>query len=132
VLLVALAAHQLVRVQRDGLSPWSGGGFGMFSTTDVWGDRRIALVVQRGGVRRTLEPPPALREDVRRVLALPSDARLRALADEIAQLPTPDEGELERVTVQVFARNYAHDGLASGWRLLRGVEIDGTTAGGRE
>lgn len=96
----------------------------MFSTTDAWGDRRIALRVQRGGVLRDVDPPPSLREDVRRALALPSEARLRSLAADVAHIPTPDEGAIERVTVQVFARVYAPEGLASRWRLLRGVDVN--------
>jgi hypothetical protein len=43
LLLFAFVAHHLVRVRRDGLTPWKGGGFGMFSTTDTPWYRRVRI-----------------------------------------------------------------------------------------
>jgi hypothetical protein len=44
-LLVAVASVQVVLTRTAGLSPWKGGGFGMFSTTDDSGRRRVRVFV---------------------------------------------------------------------------------------
>ena len=44
-LLLAVAAVQVTLARTAGLSPWKGGGFGMFSTTDDAGRRRVRVFV---------------------------------------------------------------------------------------
>lgn len=83
-LLAAVALFQAWQTQRYDLSPWKGGGFGMFSTVDDPSARfvRLYLVTDQGVV-------PAQFPEVyaRRVLAIqtmPSPARLEGLARELA------------------------------------------------
>jgi hypothetical protein len=44
-LLVSVACVQIILTRTSGLSPWKGGGFGMFSTTDDSGRRRVRVFV---------------------------------------------------------------------------------------
>jgi hypothetical protein len=104
VLLAAVACVQIALARGAGLSPWLGGGFGMFSTTDAWGRRHLHAFAWRTGLRRELRVPPG--PAVRRALALPTDDHLRALAAELARMPGPDEAPLEAIEIQVFARRY--------------------------
>jgi hypothetical protein len=122
-LLVAVACHQLWRVRADGMSPWLGGGFGMFSTLDSWSQRHLRAWVVREGVRRQVEIPRELRDDVDRAVALPQESRLRRLAERFAALPSPDEGALEAVEVQVFRLRVDAETLQPSGELVRGYTL---------
>jgi hypothetical protein len=123
LLLVLVALHQLWLAHTQELSPWSGGGFGMFSTTDAGRARHLHAFVLRPGLVREVEPPSEAGPLVLRALTLPSDARLRALARELAQLPTPDYGPPSGVRLQVWRTRYDPGTLAPRGELVRGIEV---------
>ena len=124
LILVAVALHQLFLAHTAGLSPWSGGGFGMFSTTDAGATRHLHAFVLRPGILREIEPPRKLDELVRRALTLPSDSNLGALAAAIAEVPTPDYGPPTAVRVQVWATRFDARTLAPRSHILRALEVD--------
>ena len=121
--LIGVACYQIWLTQSAVLSPWSGGGFGMFSTVDGWGNRFLQVVALRPGVRRELEIPPALREVTRRVRAFPSEANLRAFAMALVDAPTPDDGPLEAIEIYVWSTNYDPITLAPTPSLLRSLRV---------
>lgn len=123
LLLLAIASRQVWLVAHEDLSPWSGGGFGMFSTTDAGPTRHLHAFVVRPGLLRELTLPSALDTRVRTALVLPSDANLRALAREVATLPTPDHGPASGVRIQVWQVRHDPVTLAPSSRLLRGFEL---------
>ena len=53
-----------------------------------------------------------MKELERRTLTLPSDSNLRALALELAELPTPDHGAATGVRIQVWRKRFDPDTLA--------------------
>jgi hypothetical protein len=110
-------------VHADGLSPWLGGGFGMFSSFDGWSHRYLRAYAVREGVRRELEIPAALRPEVAAALALPSDARLRGLAEALVDAPSPDEGALEAIALQVFRPRLDPETLQPSGELVRGLDL---------
>ncbi len=122
-ILIGVALHPLVLSQAMGLSAWSGGGFGMFSTTDAGGARHLHAFVIRPGLVREVQPPHWLEGLVRRSLAHPSDARLRALARELARFPTPDHGAATGVRVQVWTTRFDPETLAPSGRMVRAFEL---------
>jgi hypothetical protein len=121
--LIGVACHQIWLTRSADLNPWSGGGFGMFSTADAWGNRRLQVLAIRPGIRREVEIPPALREMTRRVRAFPSEANLRALALELSGAPTPDTGPLEAIEIQVWSTHYDPVTLAPTGSLLRVLRV---------
>ena len=123
LLLVAVATTQLWLAARSDLSPWSGGGFGMFSTLDHATRRHLHVYQVRPGLRREIAPPPALREEVRRSLTLPSEARLRRLALEIAKVPTADHGEPLAVQIQVWHTRFDPATLTPASAILRELVV---------
>ena len=123
LLLLIVAGNQLRLVSIASLSPWWGGGFGMFATTDAWATRHLHVFAIRPGVRRELEIPFSLRKKVERVLTLPSDARLQALARQFANAPTPDEGPLEAIELQVWATQFDPDTLAPSSTPIRFLTV---------
>ena len=124
LLLVAVACHQIVLTRTQGLSPWAGGGFGMFSSADAGSTRHVHAFVQRPGLRREVDPPPELRDSLRRAMTLPSDTRLREIARVLEKMPTPDHGPASSLEVQVWQTHHRVADLAPGSRILRSLVVD--------
>jgi len=122
-LLILVATHQIVLAHTSGMSAWTGGGFGMFASTDAGGRRHLHAFVLRPGIRRELRPARASAERVQRTLSLPSDRNLRALAAEIAEIPTPDHGPPTAVELQVWRVRFDPQTLAPAGLLLRSLEV---------
>jgi hypothetical protein len=81
VALCAVAGLQLYLATGHGLSPWKGGGFGMFSG---YGDRALRVIVttQRGDYELT--PEQIGTASIQSVIYFPTHARLRELAHALA------------------------------------------------
>lgn len=122
-LLIGGAGHQIWLTRSAALAPWSGGGFGMFSTMDAWGNRRLRAIAIRPGVWRELEIPSALQEMTRHVRAFPSEANLRTLAEALVDVPTPDDGPLEAIEIQIWFVEYDRATLAPTSALLRSLKV---------
>jgi hypothetical protein len=123
LLLVGVAAHQVFLANTAGLSPWSGGGFGMFSTTDAGAARHLHAFVIRPGIQREARIPEAMKDWAQRVATFPSDANLQAFALALADLPTPDHGPATSVRIQVWHTEFDPVGLAPIGRILRSLEV---------
>ena len=118
-MLVGVAGVQLTLAQREALSPWSGGGFGMFSTLDHGSRRHLHAFIVRPGLRREIRPPSELRRTVSRALTLPTESRLRSVAIALAETPTPDHGPPTAVQVQVWSTRFEPATLTPSSRILR-------------
>lgn len=122
-LLVVVALHQIWLVSSAALTPWCGGGFGMFSTLDSRGARVLRAVALGDGWQEPLEIPAALEDAARRAAVLPSDARLEELARALAP---PDAGELEApraLRIEAYTTEFARSDLRPGAVLLRALEV---------
>lgn len=97
VLLVALACAQLALAFGADLSPWKGGGFGMFATNDHGAFRSVRVYALEGGGERRVEIPSSLQRRSIQVRELPSAAALRGLAEALA--PEADGAEALRAEV---------------------------------
>jgi hypothetical protein len=115
--------HQLWLVEREGLSAWCGGGFGMFSTSDGRGTRHLHAVALSPAFRTSLEVPEDLQEDAERALALPTEARLLALAAALAERMPRDLEPPDTIRIDVFALRHDPETLAPRGELLRSVEL---------
>src|SRR5262245_49145722 len=80
VLLVVVALCQVALAKTVGLTPWKGGGFGMFSTLDHGAYRGVVAIVEAPDRSETLEIPPSLEELAARAAACPSSWLLGELA----------------------------------------------------
>lgn len=96
--LTAVALAQITLTQVEELTPWKGGGFGMFSTIDSPSARvlRLELHTESGVV--PVEIPPSAKRAAEEARAMPTQARLEALALELSRLrwmsaPGGDDGE---------------------------------------
>ena len=121
LLLLVVACVQVYLVRTQDLSPWKGGGFGMFSTNndehrgvDVWvedsqGERRIDV---SGDYR------------VARYAGYPVESRLRGLAHRIAAAQRTSGTPVHRVRVSVWRRDFAVGTMEPLQVLIRQVVVD--------
>ena len=123
LLLLAIAGLQLLLAHATGLSPWSSGGFGMFSTADAGGRRHLHAFVLRPGIEREMRVSRALEDNVSRVLALPSRSFATSLARELAALPVPDHGPATGVRIEIWRTRFDPATLAPSNEILRVHEI---------
>ncbi|HVH06766.1 MAG TPA: hypothetical protein VNE71_12285 [Myxococcota bacterium] len=89
IALVLLACVQLALVHVAELSPWKGGGFGMFATNDHGSFRSVRVFAEQAGGERRLGVPSERLQALFRVRELPNAAALRAFAGSLAPL-APD------------------------------------------
>lgn len=80
VVLVVVAMTQMLLARTTALSPWKGGGFGMFSTTDGIASRYVRVFVQAPGRSEELGIAPSQEFAAGRAQLFPSDAMMTGLA----------------------------------------------------
>ena len=87
VLLVALAVQQIILSSAFHLSPWTGGGFGMFSSIDTFATRvlRGVLIVDGREIPIRLGSSDALVTPILQARVLPTRPRLERVADALAR-----------------------------------------------
>lgn len=120
LLLFVVALHQTYLVHAQGLSPWKGGGFGMFSTTDTSQERHLRVRVSGPGGEREIDLPDPLWGQAGLAIILPSERRLRALAEAIAaHLRRQGSEPISRVDVSVSHLQYDPRTLAPRGVILR-------------
>jgi hypothetical protein len=84
-LLVALALAQIGAWRGIGLSPWKGGGFGMFATNDHGAFRSVRVVELAAGAERPVALPGTLDRLRRHAREVPHEANLRRLAEALRE-----------------------------------------------
>ena len=128
LLLFVVALHQTYLVHAHGLSPWKGGGFGMFSTTDTSQERHLRVTVSGPAGEREIPLPDPLWGRAGLAIILPSERRLRALAEAIADYQRRQgSGPISRVDVSVSHLRYDPRTLAPRGVILRehSLKIEG-------
>jgi len=118
-LLIAVALHQIFLARSAALSPWSGGGFGMFSTLDHGSRRHLHTFVLRPGLRREVLLPDVHADEIKRALTLPNDARLRRLARTVSRMPSSDYGSATAVQIQIWNTRFDPETLTPTSQVLR-------------
>jgi len=122
-LLIVVALHQIFLAETQALSPWSGGGFGMFSSVDAGSTRHLHAFQIRPGLHREVRSPAFLEDEVRRMLTLPSPKRMREVATALADVSAPDHGAPASILLQVWHTRYDPDTLVATSRILREFEL---------
>lgn len=85
VLLVGVAGWHSYQVETKGLTPWEGGGFGMFSTVDKREARFVRCYLITPEQEVLVRTPPHLDTYVDRLRAMPTQKRAGHLAQFMAQ-----------------------------------------------
>ena len=111
-LLLIVAAYHFFLVRTQHLSPWLGGGFGMFASTDVGSSRKlIVTAISKNGVEHPVKLMGHLEELHQRARGLPSSSQLDVLAHEIWKELDKENTEnkefpLISLRIEVWKTNY--------------------------
>ena len=124
LLLCVVAATQIGLTRAVSLTPWKGGGFGMFSTLDHVGYRGVDAVVEAPGRSEELEIPASLEESAARAAACPADWLLRRLADEIVLRERRYDRTVTRVKLTAWRTEFNPTTLVATERTLRTFVYD--------
>jgi hypothetical protein len=118
-LLVLVAGTQVTLARSAALTPWKGGGFGMFSTTDDAARRRVRVFVSAPERSEEITISPSLQAAARRAAVLPADYELSRLAAGVAARERRNGRPVETVRIEAWRIDYARDTLAATSRLIR-------------
>ena len=119
LLLFVVAVIQIVLARTADLTPWKGGGFGMFATLDHGAYRGVDIVVDAPNRSEALEVPESLETAVARVAAYPADWLMRALAEGVSAREKRHQRPVSRVTLSVWRTDFDRETLQPSERLLR-------------
>jgi hypothetical protein len=122
-LLLAVAVIQVVLVRVADLSPWKGGGFGMFATTDGTAFRYVRLFVDAPGRSEELSVTASLEEPALRAQLFPSDHFLARLADAVWKRERRHGRDVATVRVEVWRVEFSDRPLRGTERRLRSFTI---------
>jgi hypothetical protein len=123
--MLTVAAAQVRLVDTVQLSPWKGGGFGMFASTDGGSNRRVRVYLVDQGAEHSVTPrSPSLRKLAERAGVLPTRARLEKLARAVGEQARLEHHALDRVRVEVWRTHFAKATLMSEQVLLAEAAVD--------
>ena len=119
VLLVVVALLQMTVGRAWGLSPWKGGGFGMFATLDARPFRYLRVYVTAPERSEELAIPASLQDAAAAAEILPTDGPLGRLARRVAERERSKGRPVADVRIEVWREEFFPDSLAPQTRLLR-------------
>ena len=123
VLLTIVATTQIVLTRVTMLSPWKGGGFGMFSTLDGRPFRYARMFVRAPERSEELAVPPSLEELVASVEILPGEAQLDRLARAVVARERRRGRPADEVRIEVWRVEFAAGSLKPRDSLLKRHEF---------
>jgi hypothetical protein len=117
--LAAVACLQMALSRACGLSPWKGGGFGMFSTLDARPFRYLRVYLTAPQRSEELAIPQSLEDAAAAAEILPTDAQLQRLARRIVERERSRGRPVAQVRIEVWREEFAPGSLAPDARWLR-------------
>lgn len=123
ILFVMLAAQHFYLVSHEYLSPWLGGGYGMFSTTDYGPSRYIRVyALQDNIIQEEIEIPPRLSKLARKVRGLPDDKHVFQLARAIGNYLNLNLHGFPVIRIEVWATKYDAKTLEPAYLKLNSID----------
>ena len=123
-LLVVVASTQIVLARTADLSPWKGGGFGMFATSDGTSTRFVRLYVRGPDRSEEIAMQPSFERAAARAQLFPSTALMRRLAAAVAAREQRYQRPVTDVTVQVWRTTFTPGPLRANDSMIRELTFD--------
>lgn len=123
VLLLAVAVTQVGLVKVADLSPWKGGGFGMFATTDGGSFRYVRLFVDAPGRSEEMNVTTSLEMAAVRAQLFPSTRFLTRLGEAVGARELRQGRDVATVRVEVWRIEFSDRPLRASGRRLRTLTI---------
>jgi hypothetical protein len=124
-LLICIAGQQVFLSQVHHLSPWSGGGFGMFSSLDSGYRRTLEANIEYDGIRQQQPLPKQLNDTVLDTITLPTPNNLDRLAYKLSHQLNSSMTPPYKITLSVWRTRYSPKDLQLQDEILisRTIEI---------
>lgn len=129
VLLLAVASTQMTLARTSLLSPWKGGGFGMFASIDGLPFRQVRVFVEAPGRSREIALPESLEIAGAKAATWPHARALEDLARAMMARERSRGRPVDFVRVEVWRADISRS-LESIWTKLNEVTVAGDAAGG--
>jgi hypothetical protein len=121
-LLLTVAAAQMTLARTSSLSPWKGGGFGMFASIDGLPFRQVRLYVEAPGRAEQLAIPESLEIEAAKVATFPHGRALDSLGRAIIARERSRGRAADRARVEVWRADISPS-LESTWSKLRELMV---------
>jgi hypothetical protein len=102
VLLLTVASTQMVLARRADLSPWKGGGFGMFASVDGLPFRWVRLYVSAPERSEEIAVPLSIEDRALRAATWPHQRAIRALAWSVIDRELRQDRPIDTVRVEIW------------------------------
>ena len=122
ILLLIVAAFQIYLVRTAHLTPWKGGGFGMFSTTDGNANRSLRILVTGPQRSEYLVLKGNLEDLGARAQMFPGNVQLEKLAKGIIKDQRQKDLPIETVHIEVWGIDFRKGDLYPTSRLIRNYQ----------
>ena len=123
VLLLSVASAQMVLARSGTLSPWKGGGFGMFASVDGSPFRWARIYVSARDRSEELAITASLAEQAGRTITWPHDRAMRALAKAVIARERRHERPVDSVRIEIWRADVSPS-LDVSERLVRATTVD--------
>jgi hypothetical protein len=122
LLLLIVAAFQICLVRTANLTPWKGGGFGMFSTNDGNANRSLRILVTGPQRSEYLILKGNLEDLGARAQMFPGSIQLEKLAKAIIKDQQLKNLPIDTVHIEVWGIDFRKSDLYPTSRLIRSYE----------
>jgi hypothetical protein len=102
VLLLAVASAQMILARTSLLSPWKGGGFGMFASVDGAPFRWVRVYVDGPDRSEELAVPESLADRAHRVATWPHSRAVRGFANAVIAREKRHRRPVETVRIEIW------------------------------
>jgi hypothetical protein len=116
-LLLTVAATQMAVARHGLLSPWKGGGFGMFASIDGLPFRQVRIVVDAPGRSEEIDPPASLERLTARTATYPHMRALERLGRAVVARERRRDRPVSSVRIEVWRAGISPS-LESTWQKL--------------
>jgi hypothetical protein len=120
--LIAVASAQMVLARTSDLSPWKGGGFGMFASVDGVPFRWVRLYVSAPDRSEEIAVPASIGDRAHRVMTWPHRRALEGLARAVIAREQRQQRPVETVRVEVWRADVS-PALDVSQRLVRQITV---------
>ena len=123
ILFAVIAANHFYWVHQAHLSPWLGGGYGMFSTTDYGPSRYIKVyALQDNIIQEEIEIPEYLSMLARKTRGLPDDKNVLSFALAIENYLNANQHGYPVIRIEVLNSHYDSETLHPTYKKLNVID----------
>jgi len=123
LLFLLISGHHFYLVHNHQLSPWLGGGYGMFSTTDYGPSRFIKVVTLNNDIiQEEIEIPEHLSQLSKQVRSLPDNKNITNLAIKLENYLAINQHSAPFIRVEIWKTDYDSETLKPSYQKLNALD----------